>query len=456
MLSIVGKRGRACGGTTRREVMRLGGLGAVGLGLGLGGTFPAAGFAAAEGKSRFGQARHILLIHLFGGSSQLESWDPKPDAPADARGEFQAIPTNVPGIQVSELAPGLAKMAERFALVRSVTHLDNTHDSAMYTAFTGWQYPKPGSPQPSPTDHPSHGSLIASMRPPSGCVPPLVSLGGYNYDPAEIAGQRGGFLGPRYDPFPITANPAEANFKVPELVLSDELAGVRLQRRRTLLQSVESTLRLRERTVSAETLGGFQGRALELVTAAETRAALDIQREPAALRDRYGRTGFGQRLLLARRLFEVGVPCVTVRWLDGDQSWDYHSNNFPGHKKSMAVLDTALSGLLEDLHQRGMLDTTLVVVAGEFGRTAKINPTAGRDHWAQCYSVLLAGGGIQGGRVAGKSDKTAQEPVEDPAGPWDIAATMYHLMGVDPAAEVLDLQNRPMRICHGEVIRSLV
>jgi hypothetical protein len=408
---------------------------------------------------RFGQAKHVLLIYLFGGASQFETWDPKPEAPAEVHGQFGAIETNVSGIRISELAPHLARCADRYALVRSVSHGDNTHDTAMYTSYTGWPFGRKGIPPPSPEDHPSHGAILTHFRsqPSHRVVPPVVALGGMITNSGnEVPGQRGGLLGSRYDPFPVRPDPSRKDFRVPELVLPDQVPTVRLARRRSLLQAVDGTRRLVDRTATAAGLGTFQEQALDLISSANTRRALDVQQEHPALRDRYGRTGFGQRLLLARRLFQVGVPCVTVHWLDADQSWDYHSNNFPGHKKSMAVVDPAVSALLGDLQAHGMLDETLVVVLGEFGRTAKVNPTAGRDHWAACYSALLAGGGVQGGRVHGASDRTATYPQEDPVGPWDIAATIYHLMGVNPAAEYLDLQNRPMLASRGEPIRSLL
>jgi len=445
-----GRPGSVCNGTTRRELLSFGGLAALGLAAG------AATPVAAAGP-RFGQAKHVLLIYLFGGASQFETWDPKPEAPAEVRGQFGAIETNVSGIRISELAPKLARCADRYALLRSVNHADNTHDTAMYTSYTGWPFGRKGIPPPSPEDRPSHGAILTHFRPPVRAVPPLVALGGMITNSGnEVPGQRGGLLGPRYDPFPVQPNPAASDFRVPELVLSKEIPTLRLERRRSLLQAVDDTARLTDRTVGASGLETYQQQALELIASPTVRRALDIKEEPAALRDRYGRTGFGQRLLLARRLFEVGVPCVQVHWLDADQSWDYHSNNFPGHKKSMAVVDPSVAALLEDLHDHGMLDETLVVVLGEFGRTAKVNPTAGRDHWAGCYSALMAGGGIQGGRVHGASDRTATAPQEDPVGPWDIAATIYHLMGVDPTAEYLDLQNRPLQASRGEVIRGLL
>lgn len=452
-ISVTGPTTRLCAGPTRREVLRFGGLTALGLG-----AAPSAARALAPGThGRFGQARRVILFYLFGGASQYESWDPKPDAPADIRGEFGAIATNVAGIRICELAPQLARSAHRYALLRSISHGDNTHDTAMYTSYTGWPFGRPGTPPPSPEDRPSHGAVLAHFRPSGRPVPPVVALGGMIVNtPGEVPGQRGGMLGSRYDPLPVPGNPATPGFRVPELVLSAEVPAARLGRRRTMLQMIDETVRVAERNPGAAGLGGFQQSALELITASATRKALDIEQEDPKLRDRYGRTATGQRLLLARRLVEVGVPCVQVHWVDADNSWDYHSNNFPGHRKSMPILDTAVNALLSDLEDRGMLDDTLVVVLGEFGRTPKINNTAGRDHWAACYSALLAGGGIQGGRVYGASDATGAYPAENQIGPWDIAATLYHLLGVDPAAEYLDRVNRPMQISRGAPIDALL
>ncbi len=442
---------RVCAGRTRRELLRLGGLGALGL---LPGVRPVSASDRAPG---FGRARHVALIYLFGGASQFETWDPKPDAPSDTRGEFGAIETNVSGIRISELAPRLARCAHRYSLIRSLAHRDNTHDTAMYTSYTGWPFGRPGTPPPSPDDRPSHGAVLAHFKPSHANVPPVVALGGMVINtPGEVPGQRGGLLGSRYDPFPLPQSPSAPGFHVPELNLSERISALRLDRRRSLLDEVDAARRLADSEPGASGLQGYQHRALDLIGSAQTRRALKMDEESPAVRERYGKSGLGGRLLLARRLFEVGVPCATVHWLDGDNSWDYHSNNFPGHKKSMAVLDQAVSAFIEDLHLRGLLDETLVVVLGEFGRTPKINKDAGRDHWADCYSALLAGGGIQGGRVHGASDKTAAYPAEDLCGPWDIAATLYHLLGVDPRSEYYDRLSRPMVLSQGSPLLTLL
>ncbi len=452
MIRITGRPGRLCDGTTRRELLRFGGLAALGLG-----ARASASPVLPAPAGRFGQAKHVLLVYLFGGASQLESWDPKPEAPAEVRGQFGAIETNVSGIRISALAPKLARTAHRYALLRAVSHEDNTHDTAMYASYTGWPYPRPRLAPPSPEDRPAHGALLSHFRPPRRPVPPLVALGGMITNSGqEVPGQRGGLLGSRYDPFPVAPNPASPGFRVPELTLPDQVPSIRLDRRRSLLSAVDETCRLADRAAGAGGLETYQRQAIDLIRAEETRRALDIEQEDPKVRDRYGRTGFGQRLLLARRLFQVGVPCVQVHWLDADFSWDYHSNNFPGHEKSMGVLDPAVAALLEDLDTRGMLQETLVLVLGEFGRTPKVNPTAGRDHWAACYSALVAGGGVRGGQVHGASDATAAYAADGMVGPWDIAATVYHLMGLDPRSEYVDWQGRPMPVTRGEPITAIL
>ncbi|MBM3458572.1 MAG: DUF1501 domain-containing protein, partial [Armatimonadetes bacterium] len=337
MIQEVLSLGRAetgvCTGLSRREVLRLGGVGALGL---LPGTRPA---GAAPRAAGFGRAKHVALIYLFGGASQLETWDPKPDAPSDSRGEFGAIPTNVPGIRISELAPLLARCADRYALVRSLAHRDNTHETAMYTSYTGWPFGRPVSKAfPSPDDRPSHGAVLAHFRPTRANVPPVVALGGMIVNTVEVPGQLGGLLGSRYDPFPLPQNPSAAGFQVPELHLPGAIPPSRLDRRRSLLAEVDTARRLADAETGAAGLQGYQHRALDLIASPQTQKALHVEEERPAVRERYGKSGLGGRLLLARRLFEVGVPCATVHWLDGTNSWDYHTNNFPGHKKSMAVL----------------------------------------------------------------------------------------------------------------------
>jgi hypothetical protein len=455
MIRIEGGGTRLCDGVTRRELLRFGGLGALGLWAhGIADLRP----AAAAGPNGFGKAKSLLFISLFGGPSHQDIWDLKPDAPAEVRGEFKPIRTNVSGLEICEHLPRLAKLADRYALVRSVTHLDNGHGSAMYTAFSGWPHPLPNTnPIPDQRDYPSFGAMISRLRQPSTPAPPLVCVGGTQIVCGnQIPGQRAGFLGPTYEPFVIDKDPNRADFQVPELTQLKEVPTLRLDRRRSLLQAVEAGARLAEAGAEPGSMEAVRRKAFELLASERVRAALDLGREPKETRDRFGRSTFGQSLVLGRRLIEAGVPCVTVNWSRGGP-WDTHANNFPALKNSLLpAFDLTFSALLEDLSQRGLLESTLVVAAGEFGRTPKINPDAGRDHWAGVYTTVLTGGGIHGGRVHGTSDAHAAYPASDAVGPWDIAATIYHCLGIHPETEVPDPSNRPLRICRGEPIRSLL
>lgn len=453
MIRIETRGTRLCDGVTRRELLRFGGLGALGLWTHGIGDLPRA--EAATGG--FGKAKSLLFISLFGGPSHQDIWDMKPDAPAEVRGEFKPIPTNVSGIQITEHLPRLAQMADKYALIRSVTHLDNGHGSAMYAAFTGFPHPFPNTnPIPNADDFPAFGSVIGSLHPPAPGLPSFICVGGAQIVCGnQIPGQRAGFLGPSHEPFVVTQDPNRANFRVPELTLPPDLTTLRLDRRRSLLENLADRARLAERGAPTQSMDGVQRKAFELLGNDRVRKALDLSPEDAKLRDRYGRTTFGQSLILARRLIEAGVPCTTVNWSRGG-SWDTHGGNFTGLKGGLLPpFDQSFSALLQDLSDRGLLESTLVVCTGEFGRTPKINPDAGRDHWAGVYTVVLAGGGIQGGRVHGASDEQAAYPARDAVGPWDISATLYHCLGISPEAEIQDRLNRPLRITRGEPIRTL-
>jgi uncharacterized protein DUF1501 len=460
MIRIEGRGTRLCDGMTRRELLRFGGIGTLGLWLhGVADLEPAAAASPdPAARSGFGRAKSILFISLFGGPSHQDIWDLKPEAPAEVRGEFKPIKTNVSGIEITEHLPKLARMADNYALIRSVTHEDNGHGSAMYANFTGWPHPLPNTnPIPAPTDYPAYGSVISHLRPPALPLPAFVAVGGTQIVCGnQIPGQRAGFLGPGAEPFVVEQDPNNPQFRVPELTLPKEMPALRLDRRRSLLQAVERSARLAERGTSASTMDAVQKKAFELLSSPRVRVALDLTPEKADLRDRYGRSTFGQSLVLGRRLIEAGVPCVTVNWSRGGP-WDTHGGNFPALKNSLLPpFDQSFSALLQDLSDRGLLESTLVVCTGEFGRTPKINPGAGRDHWAGVYTVVLAGGGVQGGRVHGASDAHAAYPASDPVGPWDIAATAYYCMGISPETEVRDQTDRPLRICRGEVIRSVL
>lgn len=447
MISIQGRRQRVCGGVDRRDLLRFGTLSM----LGLNGLF-------APAHASGGRAKSLLFISLFGGPSHQDIWDLKPDAPAEVRGEFKPIETNVAGIQICEHLPLLAKRAHLYSLIRSMTHLDNGHGSAMYAAFTGVPHPRPNTnPIPDSTDWPAFGAVVSRVRPPSAALPAFVSVGDAQIVCGnQIPGQRAGFLGPSYEPFVVSGDPNKSDFSVPELTLPPGMPALRVNRRRGLLESVEQATRLAEAGAPPAALEAVQRRAFELLASSKVRQALDLQPEPQSTRDQFGRDTFGQSLILARRLIEAGVPCVSVNWSRGGP-WDTHGNNFAALKNNLLpAWDRSFSALLDDLSRRGLLESTLVVATGEFGRTPKINKDAGRDHWAGCYTTVLAGGGIQGGRVHGASDAEAAYPAADAVSPADISATIYHCLGISPETEIRDQINRPLRISTGDPVRSLL
>lgn len=450
MLRVIGGAAKTCQGWSRRDLLRLGGIGVLG---------SLAAPSAASRADRFGQAKAFILIDLYGGPAHQDIFDLKPDAPAEVRGEFRPIETNVAGIQVGEHIPKLARIADKYTLVRSMTHTDNEHATGGYTVLTGVKHPRPGTIlPPSPDDFPPLGSIISKFRPPSRPVPGYITLGGTMYSAGgDVPGQTGGMAGQKFDPFDIKEDPNRPDFRVRELTLPQELPALRLDRRRALLTQVDQLAAVAERSLAAHGLGDLQGRVFELLGSSDIRQAFELASEPAKVRDTYGRHKFGQSCLLARRLVQAGVPVVAVYWERG-QVWDTHGNNFKDLKNSLLPpMDQGVTALISDLAERGMLNQTVVLVTGEFGRTPKINDQAGRDHWPGVYTSLLAGGGIKGGCVHGASDETAAFPARDPVYPWDLAATIYHLMGIDPGhTEIRDRQDRPIAVCNGEVVRSII
>jgi hypothetical protein len=395
---------------------------------------------------------------MWGGPSQLDTWDPKPDAPAEVRGEFRPIATRIPGVSICEHFPRLAQLADRYAIIRSMTHDDSAHLSSVHHILTGRLAPKVKSDAdpPSRRDSPAIGSALARLRPGGVALPPFVTMPWIVSHPAapggKAPGQHAGWLGPAYDPFVLTTNPAAPNFTVPALARPAEVTAERLDARRELLASLDV------RVPSLEGFAGSLQRAMDLLTSDAARRAFDLSREPAGLRDRYGRHIHGQCLLLARRLIEAGVRLVCVNWhQDGQFFWDTHQNNFAGLKhRLMPPTDQAYSALLEDLSQRGLLDETLVVWVGEFGRSPRINrANAGREHHPGCYSAVLAGGGVRGGQVHGRSDHHAAYPAADPVSPADLAATIYHALGVPPDATLQDREGRPAVLTEGRPVMAL-
>jgi hypothetical protein len=442
---------------TRRELLRAGGVSVFGLGL------PDLLAAKAAGKGggprSFGKAKACIVLFMWGGPSQLDTWDPKPDAPAEVRGEFRSIATSVPGIRVSEHFPRLAPHADKYAIIRSMSHDDPAHLSSVHHVLTGRHAPKVKSDAdpPSRKDSPHVGSVLAYLRPTKRSLPPFVTMPWTVSHPAApggmAPGQNAGWLGQAYDPFVVTA---EANHPttvhVPGLGRAPDVSLSRLEGRRRLLAQLNNF------PASADNFSVFQQRALALVGSASTRQAFALDREPAAVRDRYGRNVHGQCLLLARRLIEAGAHLVEVNWQqDGRTFWDTHSDNFNRLKRDlMPPADQGFSALLEDLAERGMHDETLVVWVGEFGRKPVITrKNAGREHHPWCYSAVLAGGGIRGGQVYGKSNRIAQYPVENPVSPADLTATVYHALGVKPEMSLKDREGRLIQLTEGSPLLPL-
>jgi hypothetical protein len=461
MLAITGHPQRLCQGIQRRDFLRLGALGSFGLSLP---DLLRANDASAAGANRFGQAKRCILLYLTGGPPQLDTWDLKPSAPVEYRGELKPIATCVPGMQISELLPRVARQADKCCIVRSVTHGDNIHTSAGYTMLTGAPHPAANGAsaadiRPGAQDHPHIGSLLSKVRPPRDGVPVFAALpevikdAGVNTYP----GLDGGFLGKQFAPFRVEAEGDKSRFQVPEVALPRDMTAERLQDRRTLLDRLDRRLATMEAQPTMQDLDALYRKAFSLIRSAKVREAFALDREPDRLRDEYGRHLFGQGCLLARRLIEAGVGLVSVYWHyegpDDSPVWDTHQNNFVHlRQRLMPPTDAALAALLHDLHERGLLDETLVICLGEFGRTPKVNKNAGRDHWGALQSVVLAGGGVKGGSVYGVSDKIGGRPADLPVTPADLTATLMHLLGIPAELEVQDRTNRPLRACDGKPV----
>jgi hypothetical protein len=446
---------RLCEGLTRRQWLRVGGLGVAGLALA---DLPHGRSFAASKTSSFGRAHSCILCFLFGAPAHQDIWDLKPDAPSDIRGEFKPIASNVPGMWLGEHIPLIARTAHRLALVRSVAHPDNTHTVAMHYMLTGRRHAEPNTnPRNQPSDFPCFGAAMQYLCPGQSGLSSGISLN----SPANqvsannhiFPGFFAGILGSAYDPLFIAQDPSAPAFD-PLPAVSGSTAH--LLGRRNLLAEVDAQRRCLDTTASVRGFQSYYERAFSLVTSAAARRAFEMNHEPDKLRDRYGRNSFGQGLLLARRLVEAEVRLVTVNWARDDAFWDTHKDNFKDLKtKLLPPFDLGFSALLEDLDCRGLLEETLVVCLGEFGRTPKINGQAGRDHWAACNSVVLAGAGVRPAMVHGASDRTAAYPTTRPISPDDLAATIYHLLGVDPRTEIRDRLSRPLTLTNGRVLHEL-
>lgn len=445
----------------RRQVLQAGALGMLGLGL-------TDLWQRAEGANApsarppgFGKAKRCIFLFMWGGPSQLETFDLKPDAPTEVRGSFKPISTNVPGLAIGEYFTRLSQQMDKVAVIRSLCHDDPAHLSTGHLALTGHYAPviRSDDTPPSERDSPHVGSVLAKLRGASGSLPPFVTMPWKAFHPAApggtAPGQHGGWLGSNYDPLLLTGDPNDRNWKIPALGLLDGLSAERLSSRHELLKSLDGQ---RAALDNASSMSGKQERALGLLASPEVRQAFDLSREPAAVRDRYGRNIHGQCVLLARRLVEHGVPLVSVNWHnDGKTFWDTHGDNFNRLKKDLIPpADRALAALLGDLQERGLLDETIVAWVGEFGRKPQISTkNSGREHWPYCYNGLLAGGGIAGGAVYGASDKIAAYPSEHPVSPQDYAATLLHALGVSADTVLHDRSGRPHHVYGGKPIEAL-
>lgn len=468
MLTILGRPRRTCGGLTRREVLQAGGAGMLGLSL------PKLLAAEAQGTRLQPRAKSVIFLMLFGGPSQLETFDLKPEAPEQIRGPFRPIGCRTPGLLIGEHLPRTAEISDKFCVVRTLTHSFNDHSGGGHYMQTGkrWHVPIGGGFSPTPRDWPSLGSIVEYCEQQRhGLARPLPA---YMVVPNSLGrlqeagqyprpGEHAGWLGQRYNPLTtridkrsLTDNPywrdctdEELTFQVAGLAALEGMTLDRWRSRDSLLAQFNAQRRSQD-VAGGSAYDAFRQRAFALATSSEVQTALDIRRERGALRDRYGRHLFGQSCLMARRLVEAGVRFVTVHYdcVDG-YSWDSHRNSDDVKKSLLPTFDQAFAALLGDLDERGLLAETLVVATGEMGRTPKANAQWGRDHWSTLFPAVLAGGGVVGGRVYGKSDKDAALPVDSPVTPEDLAATIYRALGIDHETRVLNAESRPTAIVDG-------
>jgi hypothetical protein len=458
---------RLCDGVSRRQCLRVGSLALGGL------TLPKLlearehSLASAVNAASFGQAKSVIVFGLIGGPPQHETWDPKPDAPAEIRGEFGAIPTKIPGLHVGELMPKTAQWTEQIAVLRAIVSGDNAHSSSGYQMLTGMPHvplsQESATPR-APNNWPSVGAMVRALRQQPGQLPAAVTLPEHIWNDGNFPwpGQDAGILGRAYHPWLIPCDPSADASSIPALTLPSDVNPARFELRRQLLSDFNRRLSTVAESPQVAGYGVHARKSIELLTASTTRNAFEMGQEPEEIRDRYGRSRFAQSVLLARRLVEAGVSLVQVNWTrikdqPNQGGWDTHAKHNESLKSLlMPIADQCFTALLQDLSDRGLLETTLVVWFGEFGRTPKFNANAGRDHWGRCFSLALAGGGIRGGVVHGKSDKHAAEPVDGMVRPADLLATIFHCLGYKPETELHDSQGRPLPLSRGSVIQEIV
>lgn len=459
---------RMCDGLSRRQALCVGGLGALGLTLPQLWSSQTQAATAPVIRRSEGKAKSCIVLFLMGGPPQHSTWDPKPNAPADVRGEIGPIATNVAGVQFGELMPNLAKMADKLCVLRAVSTGDNAHSASGYYMLTG----RPHAPMNqenanpgAPNDWPSMGSVIQHLHHGGRELPASVRLPChiFNTDGSVWPGQDAGFLGQQNHPWLFRCEPASKDFRIPQFSLPMDVSVDRLDGRRSLLQTLNAALPGVEQSGVLQHYSGLTQRAYDLLASAKSREAFNLEAETATIRERYGMTQFGQSTLLARRLVEAGVKLVQVNWFRGPDEptdnpcWDSHTNETKRLKEVLIPpMDAAFSALIEDLTARGLLDETLVVCLSEFGRTPKFNNRAGRDHWGPVFSIALAGGGIQGGMVHGRSDRLGGQPEDGLVRPEDLTATIFHCLGFAPETEMHDLQGRALAISKGNVIHGIL
>ena len=465
MIRLLGPATKLCDGISRREMLRIGALTMTGLTLPELIRQPALAKHAAPASSSFGKAKNCIILFLSGGASHHDTFDPKPDAPAEIRGEFNTIATALPGVRISEYLPGSAKILDKVAIVRSMTHKSPDHAAGGYIMFTGYPYERTAAEANfmSRNEVPHVGSVLSKVSPGKGPMFPFVLVPRrLDAGSARRAGQWAGSLGAKYDPLLTGGNPNDDNFRLEHIPLVANAPTTLLKRRLGLVDHLNLQTEYLRETSLAQALSKSQEKALDVLGSEAVRRAVDLSVADPAERQRYGRNLFGQSVLLGRRLLEAGSRLVQVNWLrtQGKKgyAWDSHRENFEALREDLIPpFDQAFSALVGDLQERGLLDTTLVVVAGEFGRTPRVTlATAGREHWSDCFTVALAGGGIRGGQVYGRSDKIGAYPAEFPVSPADLSATIFHCLGVDPHSEYHDAQGRPYMASKGNPIRELV
>jgi hypothetical protein len=479
MLSIPGRMGKMCDGYSRREFLRVGG--ATLFGLSLPQVLSLQAMAAPDspfaGSKGFGASKSVILLFLQGGPSHIDIWDPKPDAASNIRGDFKPIKTNVDGIQLTEVMPLLAKQADKYTLIRSMSYTPAglfNHTAAIYQMLTGYP-PDKVSPSgqlepPSPRDFPTAGAQISKLKPLDDPMLPFVEMPRPLQESSVIGkGGAAGFLGKAYDPYRLYQDPNKP-IDLGDLALRSDVPPERLKDRFYLLKGINGSMPELEKAVSSYALDDYYQKAYSLLLSGKARNAFDLEQEKPETRDKYGRTTFGQGALLARRLIEAGTRFVQLNWpavANGDptvDAWDTHSSNFgPLKNLHCPILDRTLSALLEDMSERGLLKDTFVVAVGEFGRSPRLgvstsgntNSPDGRDHWPYCYTALVAGGGVRTGELYGKSDETGSSPKENPVHPTELLATIYYALGIDPGQMVLNDLGQPRELVKGAPLVKL-